>query len=229
MANKLFKKSSSGTSPVKMLKKTSTGQVQCPVYRKTATGMERIDQTLVTKTKVFSGYAQWNGSYRNSTGTGTAYSDYSGADDRLRMYQGKYSSYHHLGLMCFKSIFKQVRDFGGEITKVTLKMKNLHSYYNAGLNTKVCGAINMPDSKPSSFSFSNAKSTSYDGTQHFDKGETRTLTLDDSVYNAIKKDEIDGFRLLSPTGFTLTDYGYFEGEGSSRPYIEITVKYEEWE
>lgn len=229
MANKLFKKTSSGTSPVKLFKKTSTGQIQCPVYRKTATGMERIDQTLVTKTKVFSGYAQWNGSYRNSTGTGTAYSDYSGADDRLRMYQGKYSPYHHLGIMCFKNIFNQVREFGGEVTKVTLKMKNLHSYYGAGLDTKVCGAWNMPNTKPSSFKFDDVKSLSYCGTQHFDKGETRTLTLDENARSNIQTGTMDGFRLLSPTGFTLTDYGYFEGEGSSRPYIEITVKYEEWE
>ena len=55
MANKLFKKTSCGTSSIKFYKKTSTGLVQCPVYRKTSSGMERLDQTLVTKTKVFSG------------------------------------------------------------------------------------------------------------------------------------------------------------------------------
>lgn len=229
MANKLFRKTSSGMSPVKFYKKTSTGQVQCPVYRKTSTGMERIDQTLVTKTKVFSGYAQWNGSFRNSTGTGTAKSDYSDSSARLCMYQGKYSSYYHLGVMCFSNLFKQVRDFGGEVTKVTLKLKNLHSYYNAGLETKVCGAWNMPSTKPSSYSFSDVKSTSYCGTQHFDKGQTRTLTLDENACANIQSGEMDGFRLLSPSGFTLADYGYFEGEGSNRPYIEITVKYQEWE
>lgn len=229
MANKLFKKTSSGTSPIKFYKKTSTGQVQCPVYRKTASGMERIDQTLVTKTKVIKGYAQWNGSFRNSTGSGTAYSDYSSASDRLRIYQGKYSSYHHLGLMCFKDLFAQARAVGGTITKVTLKLTNLHSYYYAGLGTKVCGAINMPSTKPSSFSFSNAKSTSYCATAEFTKGATKTITLNSSALSDIQNNKIDGFRLLSPTGFTLTDYGYFAGEGTNRPYIEITVKYDVWE
>ena len=52
MASKLFKKTSSGTSPIKFYKKTSTGQVQCPVYRKTANGMERLDQELTEKTYV---------------------------------------------------------------------------------------------------------------------------------------------------------------------------------
>ena len=229
MANRLFKKTSSGTSPVKFYKKTSTGLTQCPVYRKTSNGMERIDQTLVTKTKVFSGYAQWNGSFRNSTGTGTAQASYSGASDKLRMYQGRYSNYHHLGVMCFKNIFDQVRAFGGEVTKVTLKLKNLHSYYGAGLETKVCGAWNMPSSRPTSFSFDNVKSTSYCGTVHFDKGATKTLTLDENARKNIQSGEMTGFRLLSPTGFNLTNYGYFEGEGTSRPYIEITVQYQEWE
>ena len=226
MANRLFKKTSSGTSPIKFYRKTSTGQVQCPVYRKTSSGMERIDQTLVTKIKVFSGYAQWNGSFRNSTGNGTAQASYSQAEDRLRIYQGKYSSYHHLGVMCFKNLFNEVKAFGGEVTKVTLKLKNLHSYYGAGLGTKVCGAINMPNSRPSSFSFDNVYSTSYCGTVEFAKGGTKTIALDETARKNIQNGKIDGFRLLSPTGFSLTDYGYFEGEGSSRPHIEITVKYE---
>lgn len=228
MANKLFIKTSSGTSPIKFYKKTSTGQTQCPVYRKTSNGMERIDQTLVTKTKVIKGYAQWNGSFRNSSGSGTAYSDYSDSSDRLRIYQGKYNSYHHLGLMCFKDLFAQARAIG-TITKATLKLTNLHSYYGAGLGTKVCGAINMPNTKPSSFSFSNAKSTSYCGTVEFTKGGTKTITLNSSALSAIQNGSIDGFRLLSPTGFTLTDYGYFEGEGTNRPYIEITVEYDTYE
>lgn len=228
MANKLFKKTSSGTSPIKFYKKTSTGQSQCPVYVKTSSGMERIDQTLVTKTKTIKGYAQWNGSYRNTSGSGTAYSDYSDSSDRLRIYQGKYSSYHHLGLMCFKDLFAQAREVG-TITNVTLKLTNLHSYYGIGLSTKICGAINMPSFKPSSFSFSNALSTSYCETVEFTKGGTKTITLNNSVLSSIQKGNIDGFRLLSPTGFTLADYGYFEGEGINRPYVEITVEYDVWE
>ena len=229
MANKLFKKTSSGMSPVKFYKKTSAGQIQCPVYRKTSTGMERIDQTLVTKTKIIKGYAQWNGSFRNSTGKGTAQASYSSLTDRLRLYQGKYSSYHHLGVMCFKKLFDEARAIGGTVTKVKLTLKNLHSYYGAGLETKICGAWNMPNLRPSSFSFDDVKSTSYCGSAHFDKGEKRTLTLDENARKNIQRGEMTGFRLLSPSGFTISDYGYFEGEGTNRPYIEITVEYQEWE
>lgn len=223
MANKLFIKTSSGMSPIKLYKKTSTGQVQCPVYVKTANGMERIDQTLVTKTMIVSGYAQWNGSYRNSSGSGSA-----NFKDK-NVYQGKYSSYHYLGLMCFKNVFAQARAIGGTITKVTLRLTNLHSYYYAGLGTKVCGAINMPSTLPTSSSFNNILSTPYSNTTEFAKGGTNTITLNSNALKDIQNGNINGFRLLSPTGFTLTDYGYFEGEGTNRPYIEITVEYQVWE
>lgn len=229
MANKLFKKTSSGTSPIKFYKKTSTGQIQCPVYRKTSNGMERLDQTLVTKTKIIKGYAQWNGSFRNSSGSGIAYSNYSDNNDKLRIYQGKYSSYHHLGVMCFKDLFAQARAIGGTITNATLKLTNLHSYYGAGLGTNICGAINMPNTKPSSFSFDNVKTTSYSGVVEFSKGGTKSINLNNTALTYIQNDKIDGFRLLSPTGFTLSDYGYFEGEGTNRPYIEITVEYDTYE
>lgn len=223
MANKVFKKTPSGSSPIKFYKKTNAGQIQCPVYRKTSNGMERIDQTLVTKTKVIGSYPQWEGSYRNSTGGGNA------SFSKENIYQGKYSSYHHLGLMCFKDLFAQARTIGGTITKATLKLTNLHSYYYAGLNTRVCGAINMPNTRPSSFSFNNALSTSYCGNVKFGKGEQRTISLDNNALSAIQNNQIDGFRLLSPTGFTLSDYGYFEGEGWNRPYVEITIEYQVWE
>ena len=229
MANKLFKKTSSGTSSIKFYKKTSTGLVQCPVYRKTSSGMERLDQTLVTKTKVFSGYPDWSGSFRNSTGTGTFTNSYSDSSHGLRIYQGKYSSYHHLGVMCFKTIFDNVRDFGGEVTKVTLKLTNTHSYYGVGLGTKICGAWNMTTTRPTSFSINNVKSTSYCGTVEFSKGATKTITLDENARKNIQSGDMTGFRLLSPTGFSLADYGYFEGSNANRPYIKITVQYQVWE
>ena len=228
MANKLFVKTSSGTSPIKFYKKTSSGTSQCPVYIKTSTGQERLDQTLVTKTKVFSGYCDWACSFRNDSSSGTFTDDYSDERDGY-IHQGKYSDYYHLGVMSFYTIFKEVRDFGGEVTKVTLKLKNLHSYYGTGLDTKVCGAWNTTSKRPTTFSLSDVKSTSYCDTQYFDKGETRTLTLDENARTNIQNGEMTGFRLLSPTGFTLTDYGYFAGEGSSRPYIEITVSYQVYE
>ena len=228
MANKLFVKTSSGTSAIKFYKKTSTGQTQCPVYIKTSTGQERLDQTLVTKTKVFSGYCDWAGSFRNDSSSGTFTDDYSDERDGY-VYQGKYGDYYHLGIIGFNSIFKQVREFDGTITKVTLKLKNLHTYSSAGIGTKICGAWSVPTTKPTSFSFDNVGSTSYSDVEEFDKGETRTLTLKSTIYEKIKGGSFSGLRLLSATGFTLSDYGYFAGEGTSRPYIEITVSYQEYE
>ena len=58
---------------------------------------------------------------------------------------------------------------------------------------------------------------------HFDKCGELTITLNSTAIDDIDYRNIDGFRLLSPTGNTVTDYGYFSGTGTTRPYIEITV------
>lgn len=125
--------------------------------------------------------------------------------------------------MCFKNIFEKVRALKGTVTDVKLTLTNAHSYSSVGINTKVCGAWNMSIDKPTSFNFDNVKSTSYCGEQHFNKGQKRVLTLDESACKNIQSGTMTGFRLLSSTGFNTTNYGYFEGEGSNRPYIEITV------
>lgn len=229
MANKLFKKTSSGLTPVKFYRKTSTGLVQNPVYRKTTTGMERIDQTLVTKTKVISGYAQWNGTFRNSSGSGTA-NNFGSSDSRNTLvYQGKYSPYCYLGVMCFTDLFKEARETG-IITKVVLKLKNNHAYYNSGLKTYISGAWSLPSTRPSSYSFANTNTVRYCNDVSFAKNgaEHKAITLNTTAINAITNNQINGFRVVSPTGFDLNNYGYFEGSGSSRPYIEITVQYDEW-
>ena len=238
MSNSIFKRGVGSLNlPALFYKLNSNGgKNRIPVYMKTIDGQIRIDYHSssgstdpdvpdvpeVTK-KVFSGYADWSGSFRNSSGKGTAKSNYSDVDARLRVYQGRYGTYYHLGIMCFKSIFEQVRAYGGTVTNVTLRIKNLHCYSSAGLNTKICGAWNMPNKKPSTFSFDDVKSTAY-CTAHFAKGASKTLTLDDNARKNIQNGTMDGFRLLSPTGFKTTDYGYFAGTGSSRPYIEITVE-----
>lgn len=220
-------------TPIIFYKKTSTGQVQCPVFKKTKDGIERIDKVpeesgvdipVVPEqvTKVIKGYAQWCGSYRNTSSSGV-FKDNFGDSRSNHIYQGKYGSYYYLGIMCFKDIFEQVRALNGVVTDVKLTLSNLHSYSSAGLSTKVCGAFNMPSTRPSSFDFSNVKSTSYCGEQHFNKGQKRVLILDETARNNIQSGNITGFRMLSSTGFNTTNYGYFDGEGSNRPYIEITV------
>lgn len=211
-------------------RKTSNGMEICPVYKKTFNGMERIDLgngssggggSTPSSPYIVKGYADWSGSYRGSSTTGT-FTDNFNDDRRDRIYQGYYPNFNYLGIICFKSLFEQARQLG-TISSVKLKLTNLHSYYYAGLNTIISGATNMSTYRPTSFSMSNVNSTQYCSSTHFNKGGTLTLTLNSTAIQSIQNGTIDGFRLLAPTGFAVTDYGYFSGTGSTRPYIEITI------
>ena len=142
---------------------------------------------------------------------------------RDRIYQGHYPNFNYLGIISFKDIFKEVRSLNGTITSVKLKLTNTHSYYYAGLNTYICGASNLSTTRPTSFSTDNIDEIKLSDKINFSKGGTQTITLNDTAIQKIQNGSIDGFRLLSPTGNTVTDYGYFSGTGATRPYIEITV------
>lgn len=226
----IYIKKGNSLNNVSIYKKTSTGYVSCLIYRKTSTGMERIDlgggstgggSQPSPSSNIIKGYADWSGSYRSSSTTGI-FTDNFNDDRRDRIYQGYYPNFNYLGVICFKSLFEQARQ-SGTITSVKLKLTNLHSYYYAGLNTIISGATNMNNYRPTSFSMSNVNSTQYCSSTHFDKGGTLTLTLNDTAIQSIQNGTIDGFRLLAPSGFAITDYGYFSGTGTTRPYIEITV------
>lgn len=226
----IYIKKGNSLNNVSIYKKTSTGYVSCPIYRKTSTGMERIDlgggstgggTQPSPSSNIIKGYADWSGSYRGSSTTGI-FTDNFNDDRRDRIYQGYYPNFNYLGVICFKSLFEQARQLG-TITSVKLKLTNLHSYYYAGLNTIISGATNMSNYRPTSFSMSNVNSTQYCSSTHFNKGGALTLTLNDTAIQSIQNGTIDGFRLLAPSGFAITDYGYFSGTGTTRPYIEITV------
>lgn len=226
----IYIKKGNSLNNVSIYKKTSTGYVSCPIYRKTSTGMERIDlgggstgggTQPSPSSNIIKGYADWSGSYRSSSTTGT-FTDNFNDDRRDRIYQGYYPNFNYLGVICFKSLFEQARQLG-TITSVKLKLTNLHSYYYAGLNTIISGATNMSNYRPTSFSMSDVNSTQYCSSTHFNKGGALTLTLNDTAIQSIQNGTIDGFRLLAPSGFAITDYGYFSGTGTTRPYIEITV------
>lgn len=226
----IYIKKGNSLNNVSIYKKTSTGYVSCLIYRKTSTGMERIDlgggstgggTQPSPSSNIIKGYADWSGSYRSSSTTGT-FTDNFNDDRRDRIYQGYYPNFNYLGIICFKSLFEQARQLG-TITSVKLKLTNLHSYYYAGLNTIISGATNMNNYRPTSFSMNNVNSTQYCSSTHFDKGGALTLTLNDTAIQSIQNGTIDGFRLLAPSEFTITDYGYFSGTGTTRPYIEITV------
>ena len=238
MSGIYFKKGNS-FSKVNIYKKTENGIVLCPVYRKTSNGMERIDlndgsneningggiitpPSIPSNSVVVKGYASWCGSYRNTSTTGT-FTDNFNDDRRDRIYQGYYPNFNYLGIISFKDVFKEVRNLNGTITSVKLKLTNTHSYYYAGLNTYICGASNLSTTRPTSFSTDNVDEIKLSDKINFSKGGTQTITLNNTAIQKIQNGNIDGFRLLSPTGNIVTDYGYFSGTGTTRPYIEITV------
>lgn len=224
MANKCYIKKNGSWTAFTPYKKVNGQWQRCPVYRKENGSWVRIDQQLVTKTTTVSGYADWCGSFRNSSGTGSA--SFSKDD----VYQGKYSSYYYLGVMRFTELFTKAKAIG-TITKATLKLKNNHAYYNGGLKTHICGAWAMPFSRPSSYSFSSTGSTAYASNISFAKNgsEHKAITLNSTAISDIQNGRIDGFKVLSPTGFDLNNYGYFDGTSSSRPWLELTVQYQVWE
>ena len=132
--------------------------------------------------------------------------------------------------MCFTDLFNQARNTG-TITNVVLKLKNNHAYYNSGLKTIISGAHSLPSTRPGSLSFSVSNGADYSGQISFAKNgsEHKSITLNSACRSAIQNNQINGFKLTSPTGFSLNDYGYFEGVNENRPYIEITVEYQVWE
>lgn len=239
----IYIKDGSSLRNILIYKKNSNGMEICPVYKKTLNGMERIDSSKVINsgsgegegetpspelptvtTEVIKGYADWCGSYRSTSTSGT-FTDNFNDDRRDRIYQGTYSSSNYIGIINFKKIFQEVKDLNGTIKSIKLKLTNLHSYYYAGLNTYICGASNLTSTRPTSFSSSNVDETKLSDKINFSKGGTLTINLNDTAIERITNGDIDGFRLLSPTGYTITDYGYFSGVGTNRPYIEITIEY----
>lgn len=238
MSGIYFKKGNS-FSKANVYIKTENGMQLCPIYRKTNNGMERIDlndgsnenmngggiivpPSTPSNSTIIKGYASWCGSYRSTSSTGT-FTDNFNDDRRDRIYQGYYPNFNYLGIISFKDVFKEVRNLNCTITSVKLKLTNLHSYYYAGLNTIICGVTNISNTRPTSFSTDNIDATSLSDSIHFDKGGNQIITLNSTAIQKIQNGNIDGFKLLSPTGNTVTDYGYFSGVGNDRPYIEITV------
>lgn len=225
MASKLFKKTSSGTSPIKFYKKTSTGLTQCPVYRKTSTGMERLDQQLITKEYTITGYADWTYCYMASSSSATSLSAKS--TDPTYPRQGKYSSYYYYSPMSFKTTFAKVK--GKNIKSVKLKMKCTHSYYSGGLDTYISGTTISNTSAPSNTTTSIFNNKKYSSNTHFDVDATKTISLNSTAIADIKAGNITGLRPVAVAGWGLTDYGYFSASGTSRPYVEIVYTEEVWE
>ena len=230
MANQCFIKRNGQWQAFTPMKKVNGQWQRCPVYKKIGGTWVRIDQQMVTRTVVIRGYAQWNGSYRNTSGSGNASLFNTSTGKYLSVYQGAYGGNKYLGVMCFADLFRQARE-RGTITNVVLKLKNNHAYWNGGLKTIISGAVGLPGSRPNSLSFGVSNGANYSGQVSFAKNgaEHKAITLNGDCIRAIQNGQINGFKLTSPTGYDLNNYGYFEGSSGSRPYIEITVQYQEWE
>ena len=228
MANRCHTINGTSTKKLKPKKFNGTSWVDCPTYRFTSSSsVDRMDQQLVTKTKVIEGYPQWNGSFRRASATGVG--DY----DEANLYQGKYPSgykEYKTGVMCFTNLFNQARS-AGTITKVELRLKNNHAYYNTGLKTRIQGVSSLPTSRPSTLDYGLFGSTVFSSDVSFAKNGASPIwiTLNSNGINAIKNNQINGLRVVSPTGWDLANYGYFEGSNDNRPYIKITVEYQVWE
>ena len=218
MASKLFKKTSSGTSPIKFYKKTSAGQVQCPVYRKTANGMERLDQELTEKTYTVSGYADWTHCYIGDSSSDTSL--YAKSTDPTLPRQGKYSSYYYYSPMSFKTVLAKVK--GKNIKSIKIKMKCEHAYYSGGLSTYISGTNITNSSAPNNITTSVFNNKKYSSDVSFSVDGTKTITLNSTAIADVKAGNITGFRPVASAGWSLTDYGYFSASGNSRPHIEIT-------
>ena len=85
-------------------------------------------------------------------------------------------------------------------------------------------------STPSSINRSIFNEARYSSDTHFAKSnEAKYITLNSTGINAVKNSQINGFRMIGSAGWSLDDYGYFEGSGNDRPYVRITYTEQVWE
>ena len=224
MANRCFiKLNGQWVSLSPMIKRNGQWE-RCPVYIKENGVWNRIDQQLVTKTYKVSGYCDWNACY---VGTSSSDSSLHKNSDPYKIRQGKYSTYYYYSPISFKSIFDKVR--GKNITKVTVELKNDHSYYSTGLNMYLSGMTSSINYEPSSITTSYFNSKKYSSNVFFSKGGTQIISLNSEAINDIKNNVLHGVTPKAVAGWSLNDYGYYSGSGSTRPYVEITYTEQVWE
>lgn len=110
---------------------------------------------------------------------------------------------------------------GSTIDKVEVRVSNEHSWNNSGLTARF-GTHNN-DTEPSGSS--STSGTFNDTNTHFNKGQTKFVTLANSVGTGFRDNTIKGITMGRTNAGDRNDYGYFYGEDatSSRiPQLRIT-------
>ena len=225
MANKCFIKRNGQWERLSPMKKVNGQWVRCPVYKKENGVWNRIDQQLVTKTYSISGYSDWTCCYIGSSSTDSTLSKK--GTDPLPPRQGKYSTYYYFSPMSFKSLLSRVK--GKNIVSARVWMKCDHSYYSTGLKTYISGTTISNTSIPSNINNSVFNNKRYSSDVHFSKGGSNYINLNSAAISDIKAGNITGFRPVACGGFKLTDYGYFNESGTTRPWLEIVYTEQVWE
>lgn len=177
-----------------------------------------------SSTYTIEGYADWTGSYIFDSTSDT--SGYLKSTNPQYVYQGKYDSYYYRNVMNFDTVMGKAR--GLNIIKAELWIKNLHSYYGSGLNTYITGGWASPSTRPSSYPLDRFGGTRYSNNENWAKnGPARYITLNSTCIDDIKNNRIDSLHCNAVAGWSLTDYGYFQGTGggSDTPYLKLTISY----
>lgn len=221
MANKCFIKRNGQWERLSPMKKVNGQWQRCPVYKKENGVWNRIDQQLVDKYYAITGGLDWSYCYIGESSSDTSL--YIKSTDPYNPRQGKYSSYYYYSPMSFKSTFDRVRN--KDIMSIEITMNCEHSYYSTGLSTYISGYTGSNTSAPSSLTTSVFNNKRYSDDVKFSKGSTITFSLNSTAIEDIKSGAIHGFRPVSPSGWSLSDYGYF----ATNPTIRITYREQVWE
>lgn len=142
-----------------------------------------------------------------------------GKRDGTNLYQGRFDS--STGYQCsqigFNDSDMRSKLSGATINKVEIYLKNSHFYSNAGGDAVVGTHDNS--SEPGSPSTGEKWNRTRVG---FAYGQGKWFTVSTSFGNDFKSGAARGLTLGRPNGGSLSEYGYFVGDGSSRPKIRIT-------
>jgi hypothetical protein len=165
-----------------------------------------------TYTKTYT--ATWSGSYQ-------------GDDDRRNsngdMYHGQYDGTqgNQKSMIGFNNTQIQSDLAGATINSIKLTIKNKHWYNNSG-GTLVVGYHNSTaSSAPATYPGGTESVTTSSG---FAKGATKTITLSNTIGNALRDDTAEGIVIGPGDSTSKTYYGYFAGynDSTNRPKLIIT-------
>jgi hypothetical protein len=166
-----------------------------------------------TYTKSYS--ATWTGSYQSDGDRRNSNGD---------MYQGYYSSTNgnQKSVIGFNNSQIQSDLSGATINSIKLTMKNKHFYYNSGGSVVVGYHNSTASSAPASYPGGTESVNTFTG---WAKGATKTVTLSNSIGNALRDDTAEGIIIGPGDSTNKIYYGYFQGGASSSSRPKLTITY----